>query len=45
MAMFAANKLTANSSITAEHGNRCQPICTFASYAGISAATRKRIQC
>jgi len=39
--MFTANKLTASSSITAEHGSRCQPICTFASYAGISAATRR----
>src|SRR5689334_20389887 len=39
--MFAANKLTATSSITAEQGSRCQPICTSASYAGISAATRR----
>src|SRR6185369_2565509 len=41
-ARFAANKLTASSSITAEHGSRCQAIRTFASYAGISEATRNR---
>lgn len=39
-AKFAANSVTATNSITAEHGSTCQAIRTFASYAGISEATR-----